>query len=87
MAEDNLNDGSRSKRTSDMYAGDIPVLSELASLIGSLDIDTPAKLRGSRYSDKAVAEELAQVRTTIYLSITWMIYSAFSSHVFHTGKS
>ncbi len=51
----------------ELYPTDIPVLNELASLIGSLDLDTQANLSGStarlrpRDTDRVVAEELAQV--------------------------
>ena len=42
------------------YVGDIPVLSELASLIGSLDLETPNNYR-FRDTDESITAELAQV--------------------------
>ena len=45
------------------YSGDIPVLSELADLIGSLDLDTPHKVK-YRETDERITAELNQVNAS-----------------------
>jgi hypothetical protein len=50
--------GAAPKRS--VYSGDIPVLNELADLIGSLDLDTPSKIK-VRETDKSIAAELQSV--------------------------
>lgn len=54
--------GNTAPKPRDQYSGDIPVLSELADLIGSLDLDTPHKVK-YRETDDRITAELNQVHT------------------------
>lgn len=47
-------------KPSSQYGGDIPVLNELADLIGSLDLETPNKFK-YRETDESIAAELREV--------------------------
>lgn len=49
-----------SNRQDDAFAGDIPVLNELASLIGSLGLDTPNKYQ-YKETDESIKAELREV--------------------------
>ena len=50
------------------YSGDIPVLNELASLIGSLGLETPNKYK-YRETDESIAAELKEVCTALLLFV------------------
>lgn len=51
-----------------LYPTDIPVLNELASLIGNLDLETPSKYRPRAQSVAAAAATSASVDTSGYVS-------------------
>ena len=55
-------------------SSDIPVLNELANLIGSLDLDTPHKLSGHRETDETIKAELKEVSSFKCLCIHRLLY-------------
>lgn len=55
-----MSDNAGSRRDAQQYSGDIPVLNELASLIGSLGLETPNKYK-YKETDESIAAELKEV--------------------------
>jgi hypothetical protein len=63
-----------SNGSNNQYSGDIPVLNELASLIGSLGLETPNKQK-YKETDESIAAELREV----YVILICIIYVTAAS--------